>query len=68
LEETGHDPSDKKKALEKALEWGDEIPIGIFYTEARPVLVDEIPHIRDNPILRQKIEETEISATMKKMG
>lgn len=68
LEEAGHDQADKKQALEKAFEWEDKIPIGIFYREDRPVLVDEIPHVRDNPILNQKIEETDISATMKKMG
>ena len=68
LEEAGHDPADKNKALEKAFEWEDKIPIGIFYKEDRPVLVDEIPQVRDNPILKQKIEETDIMATMKKMG
>jgi 2-oxoglutarate ferredoxin oxidoreductase subunit beta len=68
LEEAGHDQADKNKALEKAFEWGDKIPIGIFYKEDRPVLVDEIPQVRDNPILKQKIEETDITATMKKMG
>jgi 2-oxoglutarate ferredoxin oxidoreductase subunit beta len=68
LEETGHDQADKKQALEKAFEWGDKIPIGIFYKEDRPILVDEIPQVRDNPILKQDIIETDISATMKKMG
>jgi 2-oxoglutarate ferredoxin oxidoreductase subunit beta len=68
LEEVGHDPADKNKALEKAFEWGDKIPIGIFYKEDRPILLDEIPHVRDKPLLKQKIEETDIMATMKKMG
>lgn len=29
-------PSDKVKALEKAMEWGDKIPLGIFYQEEKP--------------------------------
>ncbi len=31
LEEEGHDPSDIKMALEKAFEFGERIPIGLFY-------------------------------------
>ncbi|MPN50834.1 hypothetical protein SDC9_198473 [bioreactor metagenome] len=31
----GHDCHDKMKALELALRWGDEIPIGIFYKGTR---------------------------------
>ncbi|MCP3966365.1 MAG: 2-oxoacid:ferredoxin oxidoreductase subunit beta [Lentisphaerae bacterium] len=30
-----HDPHDKMKALELAMKWGDEIPIGIFYKNKR---------------------------------
>ena len=40
LEEEGHDPSDKMNALEKAYEWGDKIPIGLFYKTETPTLSD----------------------------
>jgi 2-oxoglutarate ferredoxin oxidoreductase subunit beta len=65
LEEAGHDTSDRQKALERAFEWGDRIPIGIFYKEERPTFLDEMPHIKANPILKQKIEDTDIITTMK---
>ncbi len=68
LEDAGHDPKNKAKALEKAFEWGDKIPIGIFYREERPVMIDEIPQIRDNPILKQKLENIDITPAMKKLG
>jgi 2-oxoglutarate/2-oxoacid ferredoxin oxidoreductase subunit beta len=31
LEELGHDPGDFHKAMERACQWGDEIPIGLFW-------------------------------------
>ncbi len=33
LEDTEYDPHDFEKAVEKSLEWGDKIPIGVFYEE-----------------------------------
>ncbi len=35
IQKEGHDPKDFSKAMEKAGEWGDRIPIGLFY-EAPP--------------------------------
>lgn len=65
LEEAGHDPTDHSKAMEKAFEWGDKIPIGIFYKRERPTFLDEMPHVKENPLLKQKIENIDITSTMK---
>lgn len=35
-------PADKMKAIEKAMEWGDKIPIGVFYKEDKPTSEDHI--------------------------
>ncbi len=35
LETEGYKPDNKLKAIEKAMEWGDKIPIGIFYKEEK---------------------------------
>jgi 2-oxoglutarate ferredoxin oxidoreductase subunit beta len=67
LEEAGHNPADRKAALDKAFEWGDKIPIGIFYKEERPTFLDEMPHAKEKPLLKQSIENIDISATMRKM-
>jgi 2-oxoglutarate ferredoxin oxidoreductase subunit beta len=48
LEDQGHDPSDFAAALQKGYQWGDEIPIGLFWKrtdlpsleELEPVLQD----------------------------
>jgi len=40
LESAGHDPSDIVRAWERSLEWGDKIPIGLFYKTDRPTYED----------------------------
>jgi 2-oxoglutarate ferredoxin oxidoreductase subunit beta len=49
LEDEGHDVTDRNKALEKAFEWGDRIPIGIFYNKERPTYQDSIPQATEVP-------------------
>jgi len=56
LEDEKYDPSDKKAALEKALIWGEEIPIGIIYEENLPVYEDQLPALSDGPLVKQKID------------
>jgi 2-oxoglutarate ferredoxin oxidoreductase subunit beta len=56
LEEEKYDPRDKKAALEKALEWGDKIPIGVIYKEDLPVYEDQLPALRDGPLVKQNID------------
>ncbi|WP_298685241.1 thiamine pyrophosphate-dependent enzyme [uncultured Methanomethylovorans sp.] len=40
LDEEGYVPDDRIKAFERSLEWGDRIPIGIFYKKEKPTLED----------------------------
>jgi 2-oxoglutarate/2-oxoacid ferredoxin oxidoreductase subunit beta len=49
LEDDGHNVTDRNKALEKAFEWGDRIPIGIFYNKERPTYQDSIPQATEVP-------------------
>ena len=48
------DPSDRKAALEKALIWGEEIPIGIIYEDNLPVYEDQLPALSGGPLVKQK--------------
>jgi len=47
-----HDPQDRLKAFEKSLEWGEKIPLGIFYLHAKPTYQEKFyaqvspPHLR----------------------
>jgi len=42
LEEEGHDVTDLDAALAKTREWGDRIPIGLFYREERATYEDQV--------------------------
>jgi 2-oxoglutarate ferredoxin oxidoreductase subunit beta len=51
LEEEGHDPTNWEEAMRKAYEWGDRIPIGIFYREEKPTMEELLEPVRNNPPL-----------------
>jgi 2-oxoglutarate ferredoxin oxidoreductase subunit beta len=36
LEDKGHDPSNFHSAMDRAIEWGEKIPIGLFYRKPNP--------------------------------
>jgi 2-oxoglutarate ferredoxin oxidoreductase subunit beta len=67
LQDTGHDHTDKQKALEKSFEWSDRIPIGIFYKEERPTYRDNLPHIKDVPLTKIPIENVDIAPLLEEM-
>jgi 2-oxoglutarate ferredoxin oxidoreductase subunit beta len=60
LEDERYDPGDKKAALEKALEWGERIPIGIIYEENLPVYEDQLPALSKSPLVRHEINPTRV--------
>jgi len=56
------------QALIKSLEWGNKIPIGVFYqneiiSQYSTRLTDKIPNYLENPPARQKISENGFSTT-----
>jgi 2-oxoglutarate ferredoxin oxidoreductase subunit beta len=77
LEETGFDPvvhraaeefEKKMSAMNKASEWGDNIPIGVFYkNELQPTFVDRftsrIPFYRTKPPAKQRISDEDGDST-----
>jgi len=67
LEEEGHDYTDRQKALEKSFEWGDRIPIGIFYKEERPTYRDSLPHVKGMPLIKLPTEDVDITPTLESM-
>ena len=67
LEEEDHDLTDKTEALEKAFEWGERIPIGIFYKEKRPTYRDNLLHIKDKPLTKLSIEDIDITPLLESM-
>jgi 2-oxoglutarate ferredoxin oxidoreductase subunit beta len=57
-EEPGYDLTDRVAAFQQALEWGERIPIGIFYqVEDRPAYEEQVPALRAGPLVKQPLEK-----------
>jgi 2-oxoglutarate ferredoxin oxidoreductase subunit beta len=63
--EDGYDPRDRVEAFRRTLEWGERIPIGIFYTNDRPAYEGLIPIIRDEPLVKQTFDSNKIANLLK---
>ncbi|MEE8200191.1 MAG: thiamine pyrophosphate-dependent enzyme [Candidatus Acidoferrales bacterium] len=53
--EGGYDSTDVRGALEKSFEWGDRIPLGVFYQEEQPTYEDSEPAFQRGPLVRQPL-------------
>lgn len=49
-------PDNKLKAIEKAMEWGDKIPLGIFYKEDKPTSEDHEPALSGDPLIKTPVD------------
>jgi 2-oxoglutarate ferredoxin oxidoreductase subunit beta len=57
LEDKGHDPADFHAAMDRALEWGEKIPIGLLYRNPnpRPPLDAQDPGLQSGPLVVQPL-------------
>ncbi|MFQ5907995.1 MAG: thiamine pyrophosphate-dependent enzyme [Thermoplasmata archaeon] len=55
LEDESHDTSDLMAAYARAHEWGDRIPIGLFYQVEKPTYEEEEPALKLGPLVRQPL-------------
>jgi 2-oxoglutarate ferredoxin oxidoreductase subunit beta len=53
--ETGYDTSDMEAAFSKSLEWGDRIPLGLFYKDDQPTYEDSEPALQQEPLVKQPL-------------
>jgi 2-oxoglutarate ferredoxin oxidoreductase subunit beta len=60
LEDAGHNPKDKKAAREKAEEDSatgyKRVPIGLFYKEERPSYEEQLPQVKDKPLIQKGLD------------
>jgi 2-oxoglutarate ferredoxin oxidoreductase subunit beta len=55
-DEEGYDPSDRASAWERAFEWGERIPIGVFYRgEAISTYEEQVAALAAGPLTRQPL-------------
>lgn len=55
LADAGHDASDRLAAFERALEWGDRIPLGIFYQTRLPTYEEQLVTLKGTPLALRKL-------------
>jgi 2-oxoglutarate ferredoxin oxidoreductase subunit beta len=60
LEDKKHDPADFHAAMDRAMEWGDKIPIGLFYRNPNPSppLDAQDPGLQSGPLVSQPLGVT----------
>jgi len=54
-DEPGYNPGDKLAAFAKSQEWGSRIPIGLIYQNERPVYEEQLPQLKEIPLVRQEL-------------
>ncbi len=52
----GHDSSSRREALELSGQWGDRIPLGIFYSVPRPTFESAIAALKGGPLNRRPFD------------
>jgi 2-oxoglutarate/2-oxoacid ferredoxin oxidoreductase subunit beta len=59
-EDNSYDPSDRMTAFKKSLEWGEKIPIGLFYQNSRPLFEDKLESLKQGPLPKAKLNPGDI--------
>ncbi len=53
LSDSDYSPDDRTAAFEKSLEWGDKIPLGVFYERSGPSFEDNLPALANGALAKQ---------------
>ena len=68
LEETDYEPNNRETAIAKTMEWGDKIPIGLFYQGNRPIYRDDYTHLENVPLYNIPDKGFSIQQHLKELG
>ncbi|OIO39384.1 MAG: 2-oxoacid ferredoxin oxidoreductase [Candidatus Omnitrophica bacterium CG1_02_49_10] len=68
LEESGYNPSDKRAAFDKTLEWNGKIPIGVIHKDdgSKPVFTDHFEFLKDRPLVEGPIDTAKLKNILEK--
>jgi 2-oxoglutarate ferredoxin oxidoreductase subunit beta len=68
LADEGHDPSSFRQAMLRGYEWGDRIPVGVFFRTERPTMEDSMLGLKKGPLCRRDISNVDISSLVERFG
>jgi 2-oxoglutarate ferredoxin oxidoreductase subunit beta len=55
-----YDPSNWKGAIDKAMEWGDRIPIGVIYRNERRPFEERVAALAGGPLVGRRVDRAEL--------
>jgi len=67
LNAAGHRPEDLGLAMQKALEWGDKIPIGVFYRKDKPSFTDRVAPLKEGPLVSKKYDPKRLQSLLSEL-
>ena len=67
LEKEKSSPTDYMQAMARAQEWGQRIPIGIFYREEKPSFTDQIYALQKEPLVDRAYDPAPLRQLMKQL-
>jgi len=68
INEANFDFKNKASAFEKSFEWGEKIPIGIFYKKERETFEEFFPQTKEKPLGKVDIENINIDNLLKEFS
>ena len=54
-DQSDYNPGDSRAALDKSFEWGDKIPLGVFYKDQQPTFEDSEPVLKEGPLVKKAL-------------
>jgi 2-oxoglutarate ferredoxin oxidoreductase subunit beta len=62
MENDGHDPANRMAAFEKALEWGDRIPTGVFYKRDSEPFESKLDVLKSGPLTGKQYDSAKLDS------
>lgn len=56
MDEAEYSRDDRVRAFERSLEWGEKIPLGVFYKKEKPIFEDNFDVLNSSTLVKSKVE------------
>jgi 2-oxoglutarate ferredoxin oxidoreductase subunit beta len=63
-----YDPTDWQAAMQRAMEWGDKIPLGVIYRNQRPTFESRHAVLKQGPLVDRKTDLKKLEKIMDKFS
>ncbi|XOU94722.1 MAG: 2-oxoacid:ferredoxin oxidoreductase subunit beta [Candidatus Kerfeldbacteria bacterium] len=64
VEDVQHDKNDKDKAIDLVTKDDEKLPLGVIYQADKPTFGEQLPQIEDETLVKQSIENIDISESL----